>query len=298
VNGRVLGFDRDETVNERGSDGDILSAQAGGDLRLWSDTVLGLIFSYDRTDSDFDSDAPGLNFSPASDEGSIESDSYTLTLYGSYDVPLEGLDGLYVDATVGGGIADYEFERDVVFQESGRTVPQTDVRTLGKADGWSFSAGGTLGYDLRVGSLSVGPYARTEFVHTEVDRYSERDRSGSGLAMSVDEQERRSWVSVLGVRGSWAVSTPFGVIVPQARAEWEHEFERRPQDATPSYLLDTASVPFSIEGENPDRDYFNLGGALMLVLPNGWIPYVDYEGLVDYDDLDRYSFSFGVRKEL
>ena len=37
---------------------------------------------------------------------------------------------------------------------------------------------------------------------------------------------------------------------------------------------------------------------MIAILPNGWIPFVDYEWQNDNDSFDRSRFTLGFRKEL
>lgn len=292
VDGRWSGFDRDETANERGSEGDLWSAQLGGDYRVAEGVVLGALFTYDRLDSEFDGDSPGVNFFPFSRDGIIDADWYSLSAFGSFQLPETGL---YADLSAGFGLAAYEVERSVVFQESTRTVPQTPVRTRARPDAYDVQVSGTLGYDFSPGAATFGPYGRIVYVLSELESYTER--STSGLGMKVDGQTRDSLVTVVGARASYALSLPFGVLIPQVRAEWEHEYARDAQVAHTRFELDAAGSEFRVRGESPDRDYANLGGSLLWVLPNGWLPFVDYQTLAGYEDLERHSVTIGLRKE-
>ncbi len=42
----------------------------------------------------------------------------------------------------------------------------------------------------------------------------------------------------------------------------------------------------------------NGAAGMVLVLPNGWMPFVDYEGLTSHRLVNRQRVTFGVRKEL
>ncbi len=65
-----------------------------------------------------------------------------------------------------------------------------------------------------------------------------------------------------------------------------------------TYLQDLAGTPFGFVGDSPDRDYFNLGGGFVVVLPGGLMPYFDFQALLGYSRLERYRFSGGLRIEL
>jgi outer membrane autotransporter protein len=130
-----------------------------------------------------------------------------------------------------------------------------------------------------------------------VDGYDENDRNNTGLALSVSKQKATSLVSILGVRGSYAISTSWGVILPQVRLEYEHEFEDDARATLTRFTLDTRNTTFAVINDSPDRNYFNGGLGLLLVLPGGVMPYVDYEGLVGYSGFDRHRVTAGLRLE-
>jgi outer membrane autotransporter protein len=293
LNERWEGFDREETSRERGFDGDTLGTQIGADYRISDRAFAGLLFSYDYTDSEFDSDAPGVNFVPPDDDGSSDADNYSVTAYGSYNVT----DAFYVDGSAGYGYSDYEFERNAVFQETTRTVPQTNVRTQADTEGHEISASLGGGYDFRSGAFEAGPYLRASYVRTKVEGYRETDTTGSGLAMQIDGESQTSLTAIVGVRTSYAVSTPWGVLIPQARVEYEHEFERDQETTATRFVQDAGGNVFRLSGDDPDRDYMNASAGLVLILADGWIPFVDYEALIGHSFLDRHRVTLGVRKE-
>ena len=295
VNLRGETFDRvrDATDAEIGYDGDSLALEIGIDYRVSDRLVLGGLLGYERAESDFDADAPGNNFTPAANQGGSDVDTISLTLFGSYSVT----DALYVDGTLGYGYSDYEFRRNAVFQESTRTVAQTNIFARGDSEGDEFSASAGVGYDFYHEAFSFGPYLRLNYVRSSVDSYTETDNANTGLAMNIGDADSTSLTSVLGVQGAYAISTDFGVVVPQLRAEYEHEFKNDPSSVSQSFVQDGSGTVLSLRGDEPDRNYFNLGASVVMILPNGWIPFIDFEALVGYEDLKRNRLTAGMRVE-
>ena len=100
-----------------------------------------------------------------------------------------------------------------------------------------------------------------------------------------------------GARASYAISNSWGVLVPQARFEYEHEFEDDARATITALNLDPARNSFIVFNDAPDRDSFNIGAGLLFVLPNGWSPFIDYEGQVGYRDASRHRVTAGLRVE-
>lgn len=295
VNARGESFerDRDASDEELGYDGGSGTLEIGLDYRYSDRLVVGGLIGYQRTESEFDADAPGNNFTPTGDQGGADVDNVSLTLFASYNVT----DAFYVDGTLGAGISDYEFRRNAIFQESTRTVAQTTMRARGDTEGTEYSASLGAGYDFYREAWSFGPYVRLNYSHSTVDGYTETDSANTGLAMRIGDIDRTSITSVVGLQGSYAISTDFGVVVPQGRVEYEHEFDNDATTVSQSFVQDTGGTTFSLRGDSPDRNYFNVGASVVLILPNGWIPFIDYEQLVGYEDLQRRRLTAGLRVE-
>jgi uncharacterized protein YhjY with autotransporter beta-barrel domain len=278
---------------ERGYDGDLWALEFGFDYRATDRFVVGGILAYEEMDADFDRDLQeGDPFVPASEAGTMESDSIAVTLFGAYNLG----DQIYIDVALGYRSTEHTFERNSVFQESGRSS-QTNVRTKGEPDGEEWWGSLNLGYDWQRGALSFGPYAGLTYASSDVDGYTEQDVNSTGLNMRIGSTDRESLLSHLGFRASYALSGGSGVWVPQFRIEWNHDFDNDPVELSTTYALDAAQTLYGLEGENADGDYFNLGLGLAGVLPNGWIPFIDGEVLLGYDDFDRYRLTAGLRKE-
>jgi outer membrane autotransporter protein len=290
--GRGQFLDREPTTRERGFDADNYGFHLGADTRFGERGVAGLLFSYDRTDSEFDRDAAGLNFTPPNDDGTTDVNAYSLTAYGS----LQLTPSLWAEGSLGYGYTDYELVRQAVFQESTRTVAQTDVSARADSEGHELMTSAALGFDQSLGAAELGGYARLNYSLSSVDGYRERD--SSGLAMRVDGENQDSLTTVAGVRAGYALSAGFGVVVPQVRFEWEHEYLRDARGYDSSFVEDIARQVFTIRSGRPDRDTFNGGAGVLIVLPNGWIPFADYEGLIGHKYQSRHRVLVGVRKEL
>jgi uncharacterized protein YhjY with autotransporter beta-barrel domain len=296
VNVHGTWFDRDTdpaTDSERGFDGSSEAVEIGFDHRLSDRTVLGGIVGFERTDYEFDAEAEGVNFDPASVAGEADSDNLYLTLFASWRLGKRG----YLELAGGYEQNEGSYRRNSVFQESNRTVAQTNVVVEGTADGdvqWASLNGG---FDIDRNAFSFGPYLGLTSTRANVDGYTERDLSGSGLNMSFAETERDSLLGHAGVRASYVVSTARGIVMPQLRVEFQREFEDDAQDAIARYALDASGTAHRLSGDAADRDSINAGFSTAFVLPNGWMPFFDYSVLLANDGLDRQRATLGLRVE-
>ncbi|NOR40673.1 MAG: autotransporter domain-containing protein [Gammaproteobacteria bacterium] len=293
INGSRTWIDKDSTTNERGYDGDAYGIELGLDYRLSERALIGGFIGYENTDFDYDKDEAGRNFIPQSNSGTNDADTYSLTVFGAYDFT----DRIYAEGSVGASTTDYELERNVVFQESTRTTPQTNVRARGKPDGDGYWFSASTGYAFSNGALSYTPYVRASYISSEIDSYTEKDLNGSGLNMKVDDNTRDSLTTALGIRASYAYNMEWGVLVPQAHFEYEHEFDEDAQKSTSTYVLDASRNRYTIDGDDPDRDYFNAGAGVVAIFPNSWMAFLNYDGLIGYDDIDRHQVTAGIRRE-
>ncbi|MEL7043673.1 MAG: autotransporter outer membrane beta-barrel domain-containing protein [Pseudomonadota bacterium] len=294
IDGSFTNFDQDAGEFERGFDGDSWAIELGFDKRLSDKAVVGAFVGWDSSELDFDQDEAGRNFTPQQNSGVSESDTLSFTVFGAYDFS----DAWYAEGSLGYSWSEHSFQRNVVFQESTRTIGQTDVIARGDPDGESYWASAGFGYRYVNGSWSATPYAGLNLIRAEIDGYQERDLNGSGLNMIVSDNTRDSLTSALGLRLNKAVSTNWGVLIPQLNVEYQHEFDEDAQSSATAFVLDASQNTYIIDGDGPDRDYFMAGAGLVAIFPNGWIGFMNYEGMFGYEDRSRHQFSLGIRREM
>jgi outer membrane lipase/esterase len=291
INGNYATGTLDRTSREAGVDFDSGGFTAGVDYRLTPNLILGAAFGYLRTSADYSQSG-----------GSLDSDDYSGTLYGTYYVT----DQFYLDGTATVGGTDYSIDRRIQYAVPG--VPQTGggittVNQTARADTGAiwYAFGLSGGYDFQFSGFTVGPIGRLAYVRTEIDSYQEKIDSttaGSGLALNVGSQTVESFTTSLGGQASYSFSTPFGVIVPTVRFEWIHEFLNDARSIKAHFVQDpTPSTGTTItwKSDQPDRDFFTIGAGLAATFPRGFSAFVLYETVVDLRDVTVHSVVGGVR---
>jgi outer membrane autotransporter protein len=88
------------------------------------------------------------------------------------------------------------------------------------------------------------------------------------------------------------------VLVPQARAEWEHEYDQDADTLVARFAADPTGTAFGIVSDSPDRDYFRIGLGLSAVFPHGLSAFVNYDTVLDKQDWTDHLIDVGLRWEL
>lgn len=289
-------YDRQVDVDqERAWDGDGWGAELGVDYRVNDRLVVGVLATHDESKIEFDRENPGVNFAPtASNAGEIDADRLGVTAFAALDFAVNA----YLQLSGGFLESEQDVSRNSVFQESQRLVPQTNVRTEANVDGSDTFASALVGWVHEQGAWSFGPYAGLNWSKSKLDSYREDDALGTGLAMIVEDFEEESLLATLGVRVARGISFGGGLALPELRVEYAHEFERDPQTMLTRYVLDTGNSVLSLQDDDPDEDYYNVGIGVSFVLPGGWLPFVDYQAILGYDDFGQSRLTAGLRREL
>lgn len=285
--------DRADVATERGSETEAFAFSAIADYRMSDDWTVGATVGFDRTYTEFDADLSAVAFNPQGNEGDATQYGLNTNLFTTYNVT----DSLYVEANLGLGLTVHDLQRNAIFLDAARTQGQVALNAKALTWGYQGSAGFGTGYDVHFKGLTFGPYARTGAFYTEIASYTEDDVDATGLGLEVGEQVTYSWTTTVGIRAAYAASFDWGVLVPQARFEYEHEFLRDPQGVDTQFEFDANNTVITVEPQDPDRDYATVGAGVLAVLPNGIMPYMDYEQLLNYSDFDRWRLTGGVRLE-
>lgn len=286
LNGSYSTGDRDETRRANEFDFDSYQLVAGADYRLTDNVVLGGAVTYLDVEADFDEKA-------TVDGGDVNADGWGGFLYGTYY-----WDRFYVDALAGYARSDYDVRRKVLIPSNNAnvaTITET-AKASPNSDDVTFSAG--VGYDIRRGALTVGPYTRLTYLRVDVDGYHENGAEGSGLNLEVDGQDWTSLTSVLGAQFSYASSRQFGVLVPQGRIGWVHEFKNSSKTIEAQYRDDPNQNRLLARTDKPDRDYFELGLGISAVFRGGLQAFFNYDTILGFSNLSEHIFTLGARMEL
>ena len=234
--------------------------------------VIGGALSYGHTWGDFDNSG-----------GDFDIDSFGGLLYGSYYPS----DASFIDAVIGLAGKGYSLDRRVVANN------QIFGNAKGDTIGFEFQSSLSGGYDFTFDNFTIGPRLGIHYQYTELSDFTE---TGNAFALHYEDQTEDSLTSTVGLQGSVAISTSFGVVVPQVSAEYVHEFLNDRQTIHATSVV--AGTPVAFVTDPPDRNYFNLGGGVVFVLPDGISPFLSYSAEVANRFEEIHTVTAGVRLEM
>jgi uncharacterized protein with beta-barrel porin domain len=271
LNGQGSFGDQERTRREPGFKFNTQGLTLGSDYRVTEHVVLGAAFGYLHTAANLDQAG-----------GRVKMNGYSVSAFGTYYVA----DKVYVDAIATYGWNRYGVTRHVTFGD-------TSVTAKADPDANQLSVSGSGGYNFNFGPLTVGPTAKATYINVNIDGFQERGADIFNLR--VGRQTVASLATDLGAQVSYAISTPWGVLLPLVHAEWEHEFEGGSRLIMGSLLADPLRTTFGAPTNRPDRNYVNLASGITATLQHGISAFAHYETVLGRAHVTNHSFTAGVR---
>ncbi len=273
----------DSTFQQNGYDFGNWAFTLGADYRVMDNLAVGSAFSYQKNTADFNRSA-----------GSTDTDVYTGTIYASY----HPTDHLHLNGMASYGGSNYQSKRNISYNLASPSITPDSVHSqaIANTGGEHYSFGARAGYDFNFEALSIEPYVRFNYYSLKVDGYQEQ--GGDGWALRVSDQNVRSLTTSLGAQMSYALSLPWGVLVPQVYGEWLHQYKDNARVITASFVGDfVAHQQFSTFAAEPTRNFGNVGARLVGSFAHGLSGYLGYDALVGYSTVNSNRVTLGARWE-
>lgn len=264
---------RDTTTLENGFDISQFGVVAGSDYRFNNRLFAGGALGLSQTENKLNNDA-----------GKLDTDNISLTAYGSYLV----IDSLSIDGYLSLAGLSYDSTRHVV-------TGTIDENATANYDAQQFALGAAGNYSFYLKSFTLSGVAKLDYISTDIDAYDET--GGGGLNFSYEKQSIESLTSKLGIQASYAWSQSWGVILPQGRVHYIHEFSNDSRSVESALVLAPQST-VTLTTDEPDRDYFIGAIGASAVLPGGMQPFVDVEFLSGHSYLSTWTATAGLRWEI
>ncbi|MER9657041.1 putative Ig domain-containing protein [Mesorhizobium sp. M0152] len=247
-------------IGERdGDDGykfETTGLSAGVDYRLNRAFAIGLGMGYGRDVSDI------------GDNGSRSTGkAYTAGLYASYH---PGQD-YFIDGLVGYQWLSFDSKR---YLTSGGGFAN------GERDGSQWFASVSAGKKFEIQEWQISPYARLDVAKATLDAFAESGDPSS--ALHYGEQDISTTTGNLGLTLAYRFAADFGVVSPQVRLEYQHDFQG--ESAITMNYADMFGGPIyhtSIDGLGKDRFMLGLGVNVQTV--QDFNVRLEYRGLFGSD---------------
>lgn len=265
------------------------SITAGFDYRFSDTFVAGFALGYNSDSSDLDLNA-----------GKLDADGYTLSGYVTW---YKGND-FYVQSSLEFSRLNFDLRRNIIYQiaaidGSGGTTSVNQTATA--SPGGDLEAlNVTVGHDFNNGAMAFSPYLRGAYSHLSLDGFSETIDStgpGFGLATQVDSRTRVTEIGTLGALFSYTTSQNWGVLVPNARLEYSHDFKTNPQTVVSRFLSDPTQTDIIVTDPRLDHNFYDVGFGLNAIWPGGKSGYLSYEYIGGLTGAHLNRFEAGLRIE-
>ena len=283
LNLRYVTGDSDKTAFQPGYDFDGWTVQGGVDYRFEENLIGGIALRYSDGDSDY-----------KSNRGKLDGDGWGVSIYGSYSMD----NGFFVDGLISYAKNDYTLKRNVNYTINGENAIQV-AKSDPDADVWSFNVG--TGYTFYQESWSITPSLRLNYLQNEVDGFTERmtnpTATGGAMALSLSSQTYDSFTSNLGIQIANAISHKSGVIVPQLRIGWVHEFQNDQERVGARFVDDINNQPLFVLTDKRVSDYADLSLGVSAQFAQGRSAFLSYNTILGYDDVTYNAVNVGARLE-
>jgi outer membrane autotransporter protein len=259
-------------------DADQWAFVGGLDYRLSDQAVIGGALSYGSSSVEF-----------AADDGALDTDSISLSLYGS----AYAAKNFYFDGIVNFSNSSYDAARNITYVDG---IGLVTADASGDTDGTTLSGGLSAGYDFLAGGLTISPNLGFFYIDTTIDGFTES--GAGGLNLIYDEQKFKSLTGNAGLRLTYAWNVSWGVLLPQLRVDYVREFEDDVDVFGVRFANDpnaASTPPVLVATDNPDTSYWRLAGGFSAQFKHGISGYIEYQRLESFEFISFQDVSIGLR---
>lgn len=290
--------DHDQTAAEDGFDFDSVSVTTGTDYNFGS-SVVGFSVGYDSYKADFDNRTLVTG-------GDVKVEGISGSVFGAYNGEALSLSGIGTYGSLSSDVTRRAVYSSLNANCQPVACPSTSRSFTGSPDGSYIALGLTLSKDFTVGGWDLTPSLSGAYRDVDLDGYTEKESvANGGLALAYNDQTVKSTKSILGIAVSKPFSKSFGVLTPNFRAEWHHEFEDDARTISAKYALENSTVInpaatgciscFAFSTDQPESDFGVVGVGLSATFAQRMQGYLYYETLLGAQDLTSNSIAVGIR---
>ncbi len=221
--------------------------------------------------------------------GSIDISDNSFSIYASY----YSSQNIYFQSSFTYGQSTFDISRKIDFTLNNIDYNET---AISNPDGNGMSFSFSSGYEHYFSGTGVSAVTDIglSYAKNDIDAFTES--AAEGFNLNVNEQAIESLTSKVGFQISKAVSTSFGVFLPEFSAAWKHEFKTDGEEVNAAFSIDPQNA-FSFTTDERVSDFFLLSVAASVVLPHGVMGFIQYESLLGIDNYAKNTLNIGARIE-
>lgn len=281
ANGNMKIGEKDASDNNGGYEFDMLGLTVGADYRFTDNLIVGGSVGYGLADIEY-----------GSDSGSLNTDSWSGSIFASYYIK-----DFYIDGLINYARDNYDSKRRINYTDSGGTIDRT---ALGDTRGNQLSFGLGSGYDFNHGGWTFGPQVASYYLNATVNDLMET--GAKSYNTFINNSQSQSFTLSAGGHISYTFTPSWGVISPYARVDLVHEFIDDPEILEIGFIVDPSAGAdgmsmTELTTERLDSNYVNWAAGVTAQFKHGLSGFIDYQTTTGYSGFSIHDISVGVRLE-
>jgi len=278
ITGTLDDATQDETSTLAGYESSVNYLFAGMDYRFSNNVFAGIALKTLSGDISLDQNT-----------GAIDISDNSLSIYTSY----YNSQNIYFQSALTYGQSSYNISRRIDFTLNAVNYNETAISNP-KGNGISFSLSSGYEHYFTGTGVSTTTDISLGYAKNDIDAFTEQ--AAQGFNLNINDQSIKSLTSKVGVQISKAISTSFGVLLPEFSAAWKHEFKTDGEEVVAAFAIDPNNA-FSFTTDERVSDFFLLSVATSVVLPHGVMAFIQYESLLGIDNYEKNTLNIGARIE-
>ncbi|MCR6653943.1 MAG: autotransporter domain-containing protein [Cellvibrionaceae bacterium] len=272
--------EKDRSLYEAGFDYRSNAFTVGADYALSNDWFIGAAGGLTTNDLDY-----------KNDDGKVSADIFTFIGYTTYN-----RGNFSLDVQLGYSSSEIDISRKIGYGEAGVGGESFSATTEGETSGSEVFLSTQAQYLWAHKALSIYPRARLNFSSSEIKGYA--DNGAGGWEVILGDQSIDRWTFEAGVQSTYALTTSWGVIIPNLDFNLIADLNTDQELMTGYFAFaPESSLSFALEAEDPDSLYYQVGLGFSTVLPRGSSAYAGLRQTFGYEDFSSTQFYAGFRME-
>jgi outer membrane lipase/esterase len=269
--------ERDTTNLESGYKSSGNSFTMGLDYRLSDKWVMGGALGFNQND---------LNYS--AQNGSLDSEATSFIIFNSYSMKYSSF-----ETQLGYVSTAFDSTRRVQYGEGDLLVSDT---MRGSTQGSQLLLNSQYQWEWHQDALTIFPFVRFDYLQNNVDGYGEN--GGGGLPMIIGKQSTEQLTLGAGVESTYVFNKNWGVLIPTLKITMLSETNSGFDPITSQFAYDPdPDNSFGLQNDGEDTSFWQIGVGSSFILKGGASGFIQYQRMVDYNNLSAYQIQGGIRYE-